>query len=406
MRQRVNIMGIKLKIDSIMKPSGIALFAVLLSCCAWLCPDFGVLRKGFTVPEQPGLLAYFILISWYLLIFASFSIGQKLGSSFAGRSGTHNIPSLDSDAVYRTFTILAALGTISALFRIFSTVSIPQAAIYFYLGQGNRLKNSLYENYSAGLFSLRYLVLYSASLAIYRTVRFRKLSFLNVWNIFLLAMTVIVSSRLILIATLLVSFFLVNSQKSFLKISIIKLAVFAGTLFGILSLLNSSRNANFYAARDQSFAEAGISEIITYLGAPFHVSIGATRRLDEITVRGPESYREFIDIETALTTNSAFVHLHEKIGYFCWPYIAVVCCFMGFVFSWLASFGRTSLLLPCGAILYGAAELWRLDLFHQGIFVVWFLCGIGIPSAFLLFGKRRLPAHSTHGSSQLLQHGG
>src|SRR5271155_1381569 len=154
MRQRVNIMSIKLKIDSIMKPSGIALFAVLLSCCAWLCPDFGVLRKGFTVPEQPGVLAYFILISWYLLIFASISIGQKLGSSFAGRSGTHNIPSLDSDAVYRTFTFLAALGTISALFRIFSTVSIPQAAIYFYLGQGNRLKNSLYENYSAGLFSL------------------------------------------------------------------------------------------------------------------------------------------------------------------------------------------------------------------------------------------------------------
>ncbi|HZD47380.1 MAG TPA: hypothetical protein VE178_01430, partial [Silvibacterium sp.] len=286
-------MGIKLKIESVMKPSGIALFAVLLSFCAWLCPDFGVLRKGFTVPERPGLLAYFILFSWYLLILASFSVGQKLASSFAGRRGGHNLPSLDSAAIYRTFTFLAALGAISTLFRIFSTISVPQAALYFYLGQGNRLKNTLYANYSAGLFSLRYLVLYSASLAIYRTVRFRKLSLLNVFNIFLLAATVLVSSRLILIATLLVSFFLLNYGKSHIRISITKLAFFAGGLFALLSLLNTSRNANFYESRNLSFTEAGISEIVTYLGSPFHVSIGAAQRLDELTVRGPESYRQF-----------------------------------------------------------------------------------------------------------------
>lgn len=396
-------MRVKLPIGSIMRPPGIALLAVLLSLCAWLCPDFGVLRKGFTVPEHPGLIAWFILFSWYLLIFASLSLGQKLGSSFAGRRATNNVPSLDSAAVYRTFTFLAAFGTASTLITIFHSMSVPQAILYLYLGQANRLKNTLYENYSAGILSLRYLVLYSASLAIYRTVRFRKLSLLNIANIFLLAAAVLISSRLILVATLLVSLFLVTYGKIHIRINIIKLGVCAGILFGVLSLLNTSRNGNFYASRNLSFTEAGVSEIITYLGSPFHVSIGAARRLDEITVGGPESYREFIDIEPVLSTNSAFVALHERIGYICWLYIAVICCFMGFAFSWLASFGQTSFLLPCGAILYGCAELWRLDLFHKGIFIVWFVCGIGVPCLFLLFGKRRLSTCPTRGNPELLQ---
>ena len=62
-------MALKLNINRIMKPSGIALFAVALSFCAWLCPDFGVLRKGFDVAEHPSVFSSFILFSWYLLIF-------------------------------------------------------------------------------------------------------------------------------------------------------------------------------------------------------------------------------------------------------------------------------------------------------------------------------------------------
>lgn len=387
-------MHIKLPFGRLMKPSGIAMLAVLLSFGAWLCPDFGILRKGYSVPEEPGPLAWFILLSWYLLIFASLSAGQQLGRFFANQRGSHRIPALDSLGIYRVFTVLAAFGTISALIRIFQTVSIPQAALYFYLGQGNRIKNTLYDNYSAGVFSLRYLVLYSASLAIYRSIRFRKLTLLNIVNILLLASAVLISSRLILIATLLTSFFLVTWSRGFIRISVLKLTACAAILFGLLSLINTSRNRNFYTKRDLTFTQAGISEIITYLGAPFDVSIGAARRLDQITAGDPESYREYIDVEPELTTNSAFVHLHAKIGYLAWLYISILCCFMGFAFSWLAAFGKTCYLLPCGAVLYACAELWRLDLFHQGIFIVWFVFGIGVPSVFLVFSPRRLPAHA------------
>ena len=388
MKLRINIAGIN-------RPSGIAMFALALSLCAWLCPDFGVLRKGFSVPEHPDLISVFILFSWYLLIFVSLIIGQRLGGFFAARRlETRNIPPLDSLSVYWTFTILGAIGTVSTLFRIFHTLPFVQAVLYIYLGQANRLKNTLYEDYSAGFFSLRYLVLYSASLAIYRIVKFRKLSLLSIVNILLLAATVLVSSRLILIATLLVSAFLLTYGRRSIKIDPVRLGVTAVVLFAILSILNSSRNSIFYASRNLSFTQASISEIVTYLGSPFQVALGAARTTDEITAGKLDSYREYIDVEESLTTNSAFVQLHEQMGYFSWLYIAAVCCVMGFMFMWLSSLGKTAFLLPCGAILYGSAELWRLDLFQQGIFIVWFVMGIAVPGVFLLFGKRHLSGRS------------
>jgi hypothetical protein len=384
-------MALKLNINRIMTPYGIALLAVVLSFCAWLCPDFGVLRKGFDVTEHSSVFSSFILFSWYLLIFTGFIIGQRLGAVFASPSRECiTLPRLDSRSVYWTFTILGTIGTIATFVRIFRALPPLQAALYIYLGQANRLKNTLYVDYSAGITSLRYLVLYSASLAIYRTVKFRKISFLAIANIALLAATVLISSRLILIATLVVSAFLITYGKRDIRISPVKLGICATLLFLILSVLNSSRNSNFYATQNQTFGEAGISEIITYLGSPFNVALGAASRTDEIASSRTDLYREYIDIEPLLTTNSAFVQLHETMGYAAWPYVGIVCCFMGFMFSWLSSFGRTSLLLPCGAILYGSAELWRIDLFRQGIFIVWFAAGIGVPAILLLFGKRRL----------------
>jgi hypothetical protein len=391
-------MALKLNTQRIMTPSGIALLAVGLSFCAWLCPDFGVLRKGFDVTEHPSVLSSFILFSWYLLIFTGFITGQRLGAVFASpRRKRVSLPPLDSRSVYCTFTILGAIGTVATLVRIFRALPPLQAALYIYLGQANRLKNTLYDDYSAGIASLRYLVLYSASLAIYRTVKFRRVSFLAIANVALLGATVLISSRLILIATLVVSAFLITHGKRHIRISPIKLCICIAVLFFILSVLNSSRNSNFYAKHNQTFGEAGISEIVTYLGSPFNVALGAASRTDVITSGRPDLYREYIDVEPLLTTNSAFVQLLETMGYAAWAYVGIVCCFMGFMFSWLSSFGRTSLLLPCGAILYASAELWRLDLFRQGIFIVWFIMGIGIPALFLLFGNRRSPRKVIYG---------
>jgi len=394
-------MHVRFPVGKVMNPPGVAALAVLLSFCAWVCPNFGVLRKGFTVPDDPGVAAWLILVSWYVLIFTSLSLGLWLGRFFTDGRTKHNVPSLDSAGVYRIFTFLAAFGTSATLFRIFQTLSMPQAALYFYLGQGNRIKNTLYDNYSAGILSLRYLVVYSAALAMYRTIRFRKLKLLNIANTILLAVTVLISSRLLLIATLVISLFLVIRGRGYIRVGMVKFTACVVMVFGVLSLLNASRNRNFYANRDLSFTQAGVSEILTYLGSPFHVAIGAARRLDEITVGDPELYREYIDIEPELSTNSAFVHLHAQMGYWAWAYVSLLCCFMAFVFSWLSAFGKSIFLLPCGAILYACAELWRLDLFQQGIFAVWMVCGIGVPLLIALFSAHNVPLQAASCERQM-----
>jgi hypothetical protein len=144
-----------------------------------------------------------------------------------------------------------------------------------------------------------------------------------------------------------------------------------------------------------SFWLAGINEIDAYLGTPFQVAVGTAPVTNQLVaggvgaVGGMEPYRLYADIWEQYVTNSAFVHLHQQMGYFCWPYIAALCCFMGFVFESLASIGKTMFLLPCGAILYASAELWRLNLFGQGTFFVWMIIGIGLPASLLIAQQLR-----------------
>jgi hypothetical protein len=175
--------------------------------------------------------------------------------------------------------------------------------------------------------------------------------------------------------------------KSTIRISITKTIALATSLFLILGVANFARNKDYYERNGLTFVEAGVSEIIAYLGSPFQVAVGSAAVTEQLAAGGVETYRNYVDEEVNLNTNSAFVHLHEQIGYASWVYISGICLFMGFVFEALRSLGRTIFLLPCGAILYGSAELWRLDLFRQGIFIVWFVIGIGLP-AFLMVGQR------------------
>ncbi len=361
------------------------------SLAAWLFPSFGVLRKGFDYPARVDFSSCVVLACWYLLIFMSFTLGEKVGRIIVLRrsAARGRLFNLDSNLLYYIFSFLSAIGIATTLIKIFQFLSLQQAIVFVALGQANSLKEALYEDYSIGLVSLRYLVLYSASIALYRIIRRRSFRPLNILNVLMLGITALLSSRLILIATLLTVVFLLSFGKRSIKFSIPKLTLFATLLFLILSVLNFSRNADYYETNKLSFGLAGVSEILAYLGSPFQVAIGSAPVVDQLVAGGGETYRNYVDVEENLNTNSAFVLLHEQMGYASWAYIAAICLFMGFVFEFLASFGKTVFLLPCGIILYGSAELWRLDLFHQGIFIVWFVMGIGLP-VFLIGGRRLL----------------
>jgi len=364
--------------------------AMFASFAAWLFPSFGVLRKGFDNPSRLTLDALTILTCWYLLIFVSFRLGEKIGGLFGLRKSvsTARVLSLDSNILYCVFTLLSATGIAATLITVFRLLSPLQAIIFIAAGQANELKDALYEDYSVGLVSLRYLVLYSASIALYRIIRSRSFTPLNIFNVLLLAISTLLSSRLIFIATLLSVIFLLSFDKRSIRFSLLKVIAVVTALFLVLAVLNYSRNKDYYERNKLSFGLAGVSEIVAYLGSPFQVAIGTAQISDQIIGGDPDAYHNYIDVEINLMTNSAFFHLTQQIGYFSWLYIALLCLFMGLLFEGFLSLGKTIFLLPCGAILYGSAELWRLDLFHQGTFIVWFVIGIGLPV--LLVGGQRL----------------
>jgi hypothetical protein len=385
-------MNISLPPRVILKPSVVSMAAMFASLAAWLFPSFGVLRKGFDYPSRVDFSSCVVLACWYLLIFMSFTVGEKVGRLIVLRRSAlrERLFYLDSNLLYYILSFLSAIGIATTLIKIFQSLSLQQAIVFVALGQANSLKEALYEDYSIGLVSLRYLVLYSASIALYRIIRWRSFRPLNIFNVLMLGITaLLLGSRLIFIATLLTVVFLLSFGKKSIRFSIPKLTIFATLLFLILSALNFSRNANYYERNKLSFGLAGVSEILAYLGSPFQVAIGSAPVVDQLVAGGDQTYRNYVDEEINLNTNSAFVHLHEQMGYVSWAYIAAICLFMGFVFEILASLGKTIFLLPCGIILYGSAELWRLDLFHQGIFIVWFVMGIGLP-VFLIGGRRLL----------------
>jgi len=370
--------------------------AMFASFAAWLFPSFGVLRKGFDNPSRLDLGTFTVLACWYLLIFVSFTAGEKVGGLLVLRRSTPpaQLLNLKSNIIYYGFTLLSTAGIAATLIRVFQLLPLQQAIAAIALGQTNQLKEVLYEDYHIGLVSLRYLVLYPASIALYRIIRSRSFTPLNIFNVLLLAMSVVLlSSRLTFIATLLTVVFLLSFDKRSIKVSIPKLITILASLFLVLAVLNYSRNKDYYEPNKLSFGLAGVSEILAYLGAPFQVAIGTAQVTDQIIGGDPDAYREYVDVEINLMTNSAFFHLTQQIGYFSWVYIALICLFMGLVFEALASLGKTIFLLPCGAILYGSAELWRLDLFQQGTFIVWFVIGIGLPA--LLIGGQRLFAFAT-----------
>lgn len=363
--------------------------AVFASFVAWLFPSFGVLRKGFENPSRLDVGTFAVLACWYLLIFVSFTIGEKVGALLILRRGALQTPllSLKSNVIYCAFTILTTIGIGATLISVFQVLSLQEAAASIALGHANDLKDALYEDYSVGLVSLRYVVLYPASIALYRMIRLKSFTLLNIFNVLLFAVTTILSSRLMFVATILTTFLLLGFDKKSLRISILKLTAVATLLFLMLAALNYSRNKDYYERNNLSFGLAGASEILAYLGSPFQVAIGTAQVTDRIIGGDPDSYHDYVDVEINLMTNSAFFHLHQQMGYLSWLYIALMCLFMGFLFEALASLGKTIFLLPCGAILYGSSELWRLDLFHQGLFIVWFVVGIGLP-AFLIAAQR------------------
>src|SRR5258705_7978905 len=189
-------MKIILPVRSILKPSSLSMVAVSLSLAAWLFPTFGVLKKGWENPSRLDTATVVILACWYLLIFTSFFLGEKIAGLWSlshGYKPTSRLLDLESNVIYLGFTLIGALGLGAMVATIVRSMSLAQMILFISLGQSNALKQPVFEEYHVGIVSLRYVVLYPASVALYRMIRFREYSLLNLFNVLMLAVCTFVS---------------------------------------------------------------------------------------------------------------------------------------------------------------------------------------------------------------------
>lgn len=362
-------MGLSKILKNLVTPHAIIFYSVLLSFFAWLLPDFGVLRKGFSAHFSVSSTGFFVALVWYTLAvalaFISYNLALKVKLSPV--IFEKYVP-LDRKRPYVILTLFALVGCTASYIIVFSKIGLETVFYYLSTGQANRLKYILYENYSAGILSLRYLAIQSCSLAVFRRFKLKRKSKLDIVNILLLLSITLISSRLAFVMMMFLStlLFIVHSER--IKINRTKLVIFGFLLFLILSTLSYSRNKGFYEAQGHGFWSAGISEIVTYLGTPFQGAV-AVGNNPSLIVQQPDNWTKYAFIEESLSTNSAFLQLFQTHGWLSFLIMAFTITLFSFIAGFLKKQRNNYLYLSVLTIFYAFAEFWRLYWFDSGIMI-------------------------------------
>ena len=351
-------------------PPSAVLVPVLLSFLAWRVPDFGVLRKGFETPQPIFGAGGLMVCVWYGTIILCALFGEYLGRTMApaGRHAQATV-GLDDVVTYRLVSLIGALGAGYAFAYAASLVGFGEIANLVSAGQANQLKQALYEDYSIGLLSLRYVVILSGGLAIYHLITGLSRGLWEIGNLAALFAVTLISSRLSLIAALFTASMLFLRNNPPVRIPWGRIVLGAAALFALLSFFNMSRNKTFYENRFAGgFAVSGVSEMVTYLGSPFQGCLAAGNYFGPIA-RGMDA-DSYTDIEIGLATNSAFIELLEDHGAWCFLWIGLTSFGAALLIGLLHHHFSTHFGLASCVLLYCYAEIWRIFLFGMLMFLI------------------------------------
>ncbi|MDF2048841.1 hypothetical protein [Arthrobacter sp. Cr_A7] len=291
--------------------------------------------------------------------------------------------------------MLATAGVMYALF-----LAQQQGSILAALAQnaGNNLSEPLKDG--AGLATLRYTTVIAAPFALVLWLKKRTSLLLVAWNLILLLLSSLFSSRMSLLMAVVVFVFLYAHINPGVRIRPVRMILFASAIFAVLGVLNFFRNAKYYASYDiDNPALMNWYQILTYLGSPFQVSGGVSSAIfagtfpsrgsyiDSIVIMVPTFFQEKdgaivvgsdaryanqVDVAGSLTTNSAFADIYNVYGLsgLIWSLLAVFVA--GIIYGHCKQY-KSGMALGAGLSLYLLAEYWRIFLFNQGIVVYLFL---------------------------------
>lgn len=377
-------------LNAILKPYYAILFPVLLSLFAWLVPDSWINVRGFGKKESFGTNAFGILLSWYFFAIISSFFFFYLGKKNPQFKKFNKIVSIDNIKPYLLFTLIAWTGFIASFYKIISSVGLSSLYLILFVDhQGNKTEQILYENYSIGILSLRYVLILTFGISLYRLQIFKEYKLVNFLNIiFFIIYTAVLGRRLQVIFGLFVYLSLANSNGNLLKL--IKAKYIYLSFFLITSLVivaTTVRNYNTFKEKGSTNVfSATLDNIIEYLGPPMQVTFSIANNIDK-AIQG-RSYWEYTNVGRSLTTNSAFSELIIEWGWWSYFYSIIVCGFWSYIAGWAYKNKYNYLFIIYPIIIYAFLEYWRINLFSTGIFSTLMYIGILVPIVLVVLNKK------------------
>ena len=383
-----------LSLETAVRPHTLLLAGALLSFLAWAIPWGGAIPaslRGFARAEPWTLDGTLFLLGWYAFFFAVALGGFVLGRRIPVLQRANRVP---WESYYVFLTIVGLVGTAYAYAYVFakSPHAISQAFLHHHF---NAVRYVL--PYSAGFPTLRYATSLAGAIAIFELGRGR-FRLIHVINVLLLLLAAAIASRASLIIAAIVVAGLAARHVSTLHVSARKIVgVFLlglVALFLVLTLLNFSRNADFYRGYGISDPLVmNVDETVRYVGIPFQVSMAvsnhvstwpaapasagpgirvfvlptyASKKVPESVARGETRYEKVVAIPVSQTTNSVLAMAYGVFGALSFVVLGLA-VLVACVIAGAASRYRSYLFLASLVVAYTLAEWWRTYVLNQGI---------------------------------------
>jgi hypothetical protein len=406
-------------LETVVRPHTLLLLGAGLSFVAWAIPWGSAVPPiilGFAPKEPWTLHGMLFLLGWYAFFFVVALGGFQLGRRIPAVQRAETVP-WESYYVFLTIAGLAGIAYSYAYVFAKSPHAISQAFLHH---QFNDVRYVL--PYSAGLPTLRYATSLAGAIAIFELGR-RRFRFVHVLNVLLLLLAAAIASRVSLIIAAIVIAGLGARHLRSVRVrarralGVLLLGIVA--LFLALTLLNYSRNADFYRAygvRDPLVMN--VDEMVRYVGIPFQASVAVSNHLSHFpeapsTVRAgarayllptfvtsgipasvaqaSERYLKVVAVPGTQSTNSVLAGMYGVFGLLAFPILGLVTLLAAVAAGHFSRY-RGYAYLAGLVIAYCFSEWWRIYMFNEGIVLFLILAvafwGLVGPSADRLTGER------------------
>ena len=381
-------------LETAVRPHTLLLVGAGLSFLAWAIPWGSVIPadiRGFAREGPWTLDGTLFLLGWYAFFFV-----VAIGGFLLGR----RIPVLQRaervswESYYVFLSIVSLVGTAYSYLYVLarSPHAISEAFLHH---QFNALRYVL--PYSSGPQTLRYASSLAGAIAIFELGR-RRFHLLHVVNVLLLLLSAAIASRAsVIIAAIAVTGL---AARHLHTVRVRARSVFGLLLLGLvalflaLSVLNYSRNANFYRSHGiHDPLVMNVDEMVRYLGIPFQAAVAVSNHASKWPVapasaaagtrvfllptyvsksvpasvaRGETRYEKVVAIPASQTTNSVLAMAYGVFGALAFVVLGLA-VLVACVIAGHASRYRSYLFLAGLVVAYTLAEWWRTYVLNQGI---------------------------------------